>query len=162
MLLAGLVIVAGLGLEIAGQGVCSKRESMAGPPELVLDANTAPVRALVALPHVGPALAKRLVEARAGRPFSSLDDLRERVRGVGPVTLARLEPYLRIGTQPATEVSPGNRAGARSDRPGETPRAPRRKVARARRPGSTSRQTRLVAQAQGGDTLPDFTVADRD
>ena len=32
------------------------------------------MRALAALPHVGPALAQRLVEARTERPFSSLED----------------------------------------------------------------------------------------
>src|SRR5262249_53442055 len=103
VLLAGLVIVAGLGLEIAGRDVPSRWEPMAEPPELVLDPNTAPLRALAGLPHVGPALAQRLVEARTERPFSSLDDLQGRVRGVGPVTLARLEPYLRIGIGPGAE-----------------------------------------------------------
>src|SRR5579871_6423590 len=146
LLLAGLVIVAGLGLALAGRGDPSEGEQMARPPELILDPNKAPLKALAALPHIGPALAQRLVEARALRPFSSLEDLQARVRGVGPVTLARLETYLRIDT----ELSPGNRADARSDRPGEPPPAPRRKLARARRPGSTPRQPR-----------PDFTVADR-
>ena len=41
-------------------------------PALVLDPNTAPAGALLALPRVGPVLAGRIV---AGRPYRSLDDL---------------------------------------------------------------------------------------
>jgi hypothetical protein len=162
VLLACLVIVAGLGLAIAGRDVRATSEPVAGVPDLVLDVNSAPLRALVALPHLGPTLARRLDEARAERPFSSLDEIRARVRGVGPVTLARIAPHLRIGNEPVTQVSPGTLASARSDRPGQPPRAPRRRVARARRPGSTTRQPQLVAEAQGADTRPDFTVAGRE
>ena len=164
LLLAGLVMVAGLGLTLAGRDVGATSGPAAVVPDLVLDVNRAPLRALAALPHLGPTLARRLDEARAERPFGSLEEIRARVRGVGPVTLARIAPHLRIEDPPVSGVSPGNLALAlaRSDRPVETPRAPRRKVARARRPGSTPRQPRLVAQAGGADTRPDFTVAGRE
>jgi hypothetical protein len=154
-------MVAGLGLTRAGWDVRATSTPDAGIPDLILDVNSAPLRALAALPHLGPTLARRLDEARAERPFGSLEEIRARVRGVGPVILARIAPHLRIENQPGSGVSPANLALARSDRPVETPRAPRRRVARARRPGSTPRQPRLVAQAQGMDARPDFTVVDR-
>jgi competence protein ComEA len=162
VLLACLVLVAGLSLALAGRAVRATSEPVAKVPDLVLDVNGAPLRALAALPHLGPTLARRLHEARTERPFSSLDEIRARVRGVGPVTLARIAPHLQIGNKPVTQVSPGTLAGARSDRSDQPPRAPRRRVARARRPTSTPRQPRLVAQAQGADTRADFPVADRE
>jgi competence protein ComEA len=66
-------------------------------PVLVVDPNSAPPAVLGALPHVGGALVKKIVEQREIRPFQSLGDLRHRVRGLGPATLARLAPHLRIG-----------------------------------------------------------------
>ncbi|MBV8130561.1 MAG: helix-hairpin-helix domain-containing protein [Planctomycetaceae bacterium] len=68
-------------------------------PVLVIDPNTAPSSVLEALPHVGPSLVKQLIEQREIRPFGSTEDLRRRVRGFGPVTLARLAPHLRIAAR---------------------------------------------------------------
>ncbi|NJD19668.1 MAG: helix-hairpin-helix domain-containing protein, partial [Gemmatimonadetes bacterium] len=66
----------------------------AAPPKPV-DVNVADPLALQALPGVGPALARRLVEARAGSPFRSVDDLLS-VRGLGPATLERLRPLVDV------------------------------------------------------------------
>jgi competence protein ComEA len=53
--------------------------------------NTAPTDSLRLLPGIGPVLAARIADARSGqRPFSSWDDLRERVSGIGVRTVARL------------------------------------------------------------------------
>ena len=67
-----------------------------GWPNLVVDVNTAPVPVLEALPGIGPALAGRIVEARARVPFRSLADVDRRVKGIGPVKAAGLRPYLRF------------------------------------------------------------------
>lgn len=67
--------------------------------ELKLDPNTATAEALTALPHIGPTLARRIVEARSDGTFRSPEDIRARVRGIGPATLARIQPYLRIDDQ---------------------------------------------------------------
>jgi competence protein ComEA len=94
-LLAILVLGAGLGLRVAHDRSSSRR--MARPaPRLVVDPNTAPSYVLQALPQIGPALGSRIAEQRALRPFDSVQDLRKRVRGLGPATLARLAPHLRI------------------------------------------------------------------
>lgn len=55
-----------------------------------IDVNHAPIDELRSLPGIGPVLAERIV---AGRPFADADDL-DRVRGIGPKTIARLKPRL--------------------------------------------------------------------
>ena len=46
------------------------------------------------MPGIGEVLAHRIVEDRAlNGPFLELDDLR-RVRGIGPVTLEKMKPFL--------------------------------------------------------------------
>jgi len=68
-----------------------------------LDVNRASVDELRLLPRIGPALAARIV---AGRPYRSIGELR-RVRGIGPRTLERLRPLLRVSSAPA--LAPGAR-----------------------------------------------------
>lgn len=51
--------------------------------------NTATQAELEALPGIGPGLAKRIIAARAQKPFASLADL-DRVSGVGPKLLEKL------------------------------------------------------------------------
>ncbi len=58
-----------------------------------VDVNRASERELVSLPRIGPALARRIVEAR---PFADLADL-TRVRGIGPVTIERLRSRALVG-----------------------------------------------------------------
>ncbi len=56
-----------------------------------LDLNTASQAELEALPGIGPALAKAILAERgAGGPFRSLEDLKRRVRGIGPRMLEAL------------------------------------------------------------------------
>lgn len=53
--------------------------------------STAPPDSLRLLPGIGPVLAARIVDARSGQgPFTSWDDLRIRVRGIGGKSVARL------------------------------------------------------------------------
>jgi hypothetical protein len=63
---------------------------------LRVDVNRASEQDLVALPRIGPVLARRIVleRARAG-PFSSVADLK-RVKGIGRATIRRLDPYVQV------------------------------------------------------------------
>ena len=63
-----------------------------------IDVNRADVETLQRLPGIGPALASRIVETRAERPFRSVDDLL-RVRGIGPATLARMRASVVAGAK---------------------------------------------------------------
>lgn len=51
---------------------------------------------LESLPGIGPALAGRILAYRqANGPFRTIDEL-DRVKGIGPKTLEKLRPYLRL------------------------------------------------------------------
>jgi competence ComEA-like helix-hairpin-helix protein len=61
---------------------------------LPLDLNQASEDDLVALPRIGPVLARRiLAERQRGGRFVTVEELR-RVRGIGPATLQRLRPLV--------------------------------------------------------------------
>ena len=61
-----------------------------------IDADVAPAEELARLPGIGMRLAKQVVEDRELRgPFGSPAAL-GRVRGIGPATVRRLEPFLRF------------------------------------------------------------------
>lgn len=52
--------------------------------------NTATQAELETLPGIGPELARRIIQARQQKPFTSLEDL-DNVSGIGPKMLERLE-----------------------------------------------------------------------
>jgi len=55
--------------------------------------NTATAPSLMRLPGVGRARAMDIVNARADNPFDNAAEL-ERIRGIGPKTVEKIEPYL--------------------------------------------------------------------
>lgn len=94
-----------------------------------IDADTAPVEELARLPGIGMRLAKEIVSDRVVRgSFGSLEAL-DRVRGIGPATLRRLEPFLRFSGVPA---SSGGRVNLNAATLGELERLPGIGPARAR------------------------------
>jgi competence protein ComEA len=62
----------------------------------------ADARLLEALPGIGPARARAILEARARRPFERVSEL-ERVHGIGPATVRGLAPFLRVDPPPLPE-----------------------------------------------------------
>lgn len=91
-------------------------------PLAPLPLNEATPEQIAAIPGVGPALARRIVEYRdAHGPFPDVQALRS-VRGVGPATLERIRPFLQVGgARPSPVVV------VRGSRPEEKP-------ARSRKP----------------------------
>jgi competence protein ComEA len=71
--------------------------SASATPAEPLDLNTATADQLDALPGVGPATAKAIIDERRRRGrFRSVDDLLQ-VRGIGPSKLADLKGLVRVG-----------------------------------------------------------------
>lgn len=85
----------------------------------VVNLNTAPAEQLSLLPGIGAAVAKRIVEARAEKPFERTWEI-TRVKGVGPKLFRKLEDRLRVeGSSDLRWVEPPKpvkRAGKRSRR----------------------------------------------
>lgn len=74
-----------------------------------IDVNHAPARTLATLPVIGNVLAERIVEVRrTGGPFTSLDDLVRRVRGLGAAGAARLAGVLELQPQLAGTLATGD------------------------------------------------------
>jgi competence protein ComEA len=64
---------------------------------LPIDLNRASAEDLAAVPGIGPALAKRIVEYRqAHGPFQKIDDLGEKVLGFGKKKVEKIKPFLII------------------------------------------------------------------
>jgi competence protein ComEA len=62
--------------------------------QYLVDINAAEWPELAELPQIGETLARRIVQSRAELgPYGDHDDLL-RVRGIGPLTLERMRPYL--------------------------------------------------------------------
>ena len=76
----------------------SSRAQTAGQTLELLDLNAATEQQLSEqLPGIGPAKAQRIVQWRIlNGPFPSIDQLID-VHGIGPKTLERLRPLLRVG-----------------------------------------------------------------
>jgi competence protein ComEA len=63
--------------------------------------------ALESVPSIGPSLARAIIEDRSRRgAFCGVADL-DRVKGVGPTTLARIAPYLEVDARPGCRPDPG-------------------------------------------------------
>ncbi len=64
---------------------------------LAIDLNQASAEDLAAVPGIGPALAKRIVEYRqAHGPFQKVEDLGEKVLGFGPKKVEKIKAYLIV------------------------------------------------------------------
>jgi competence protein ComEA len=93
----GVVLAIALGLLAYrgyGNGFGTRPTELASAP--VTDLNQADRAQLEQVPGIGPTLAKAIEDHRAKKgPFRSVEELRQ-VKGVGPVTLDKVRPFLRV------------------------------------------------------------------
>ncbi len=95
----------------AGDAAVEEKERRSRPfePGETIDPNVAGDEELDRLPGVGPARALQIVQNREDNgPFRTVEDL-ARVRGIGPASVERLRPFLRL--DPAAIRSLEARAG---------------------------------------------------
>lgn len=79
------------------QAAASRADSRTVIPDMRIDLNQADEFALQSVPSIGPVLAGRIVEERAvAGPFSSMGQLAERVKGIGPKTIRKIEQYVTL------------------------------------------------------------------
>jgi competence protein ComEA len=82
----------GTGTGRSGTGGAGTGGGSGGP----LNLNTATQSDLEALPGIGPVTAGKILESRAGAPFRTVDELRERGL-VGEKTFEKLKPLITVG-----------------------------------------------------------------
>ena len=73
-----------------------------------IDVNSASMRELEALPGIGPAMAKKIVE---NRPYSSMPDLAR--AGVSDALLAKIRPSIKVGRAETAARAPEKRGKRR-------------------------------------------------
>lgn len=95
-LLAGSALTRWTWAYLSGQPLVEIRRLEARQAEFWIDINTAGWVEWMQVPEVGEKLARAIVADRQQRgPFESVDDL-TRVKGIGPKTLEKMRPHLRV------------------------------------------------------------------
>ena len=78
-------------------------------PATTLEINSANRAQLESLPGIGPALAERMLLAKAAQPFADWADLLRRVRGLGKALARRLSADgLRVRGAAYSDISPSS------------------------------------------------------
>jgi len=129
----------------------AKEEKAAKPgPDAPVDLNTADLKALEALPGVGPATAKKII---AARPFKSVDDL-SKVKGMSKAKVEALKDKVTVGQEkaaaPKTKPAP---APAPAASPAAEKPAVAKEPASPAKPAATEKEKGGAAQLAPGQKL---------
>ncbi len=93
----GVAAIVGLGWSLNHQA--NEHERIAASPDpikLLIDLNHADSESLEMLPSIGPKIAERIVEDRElNGPYESIEDL-DRVSGIGPKTIDRVQDWVMV------------------------------------------------------------------
>jgi DNA uptake protein ComE-like DNA-binding protein len=92
--LGGVMLI--LAVILLVQSAPSRSDEGEGLSNLVVNPSFADAEVIEALPQLGPARVNAIVQSRQGKPFESIDELHQRVRGIGPATLRAIDPHLRF------------------------------------------------------------------
>ena len=65
------------------------------PATRILNPNTASAEELATLPGVGPQTASAIIKQRKDKPFTKVEDMLD-VKGIGPATLEKMKPRLKV------------------------------------------------------------------
>lgn len=103
----GLLLSFVLGLlAFRGYGASSGAKPTEPASAALTDLNRAGRAELEQIPGVGPSLSKQIAEHRQTRgPFKSVEELRQ-LKGVGPATLEKMRPFLRVDPLDVPEAEP--------------------------------------------------------
>lgn len=101
----GIVLILTLGLlAYRGYGNGFGARPIERASTSITDLNQADRAELEQVPGIGPTLAKEIEDHRRKKgPFKSVDELRQ-VKGVGPVTLDKVRPFLRVDVSNAPQA----------------------------------------------------------
>jgi competence protein ComEA len=83
--------------------VLSDRTDKLKPGDTPININGASLEELQKLPGVGPVLARRILDERGKKPFSSIDDLM-RVSGIGSKTIVRIRAVAIVSEIPKNQI----------------------------------------------------------
>jgi competence protein ComEA len=123
-------------------------ETVSGAP---VDLNTADLKALEALPGVGPATAQKII---AARPFKSVDDL-SKVKGMSKAKVEALKDKVTVGQEKA--VAPKAKPAPVAPAPAATPTAEKPAVAKEpappAKPAATEKEKEIAAKLAPGQKL---------
>lgn len=111
LLLAGFLLITLHGLRLTRWGMQPPEiERGAAWHEYRLEINSASWVEWMQLPGIGETLARRIVNDREQNgPFASIDDL-ERVKGIGPKTIAKLRLFLRLDESRLDSLPPAKKS----------------------------------------------------
>jgi competence ComEA-like helix-hairpin-helix protein len=95
----GVAAILGLGWSLKHQTHQQEQIQTAAdhkPIKLLIDLNSADPHTLELLPSIGPKIAERIVEDRElNGPYESIEDL-DRVSGIGPKTIDRVQDWVMV------------------------------------------------------------------